>query len=279
MKSRVLATVLVLVSAWPALAQGQRSVQEQLVEARPIEAVNSVWIEELTWMEVRDVLAAGKTTAIIPTGGVEQNGPYVALGKHNYILEVACEDLARALGNALCAPIVKLVPEGNIDEPSGHMRFPGTISVREETFRAMLEDVARSLKAHGFTDIVLIGDSGGNQRGMEAVARSLNERWTDARAHYIPEFYDNEGVIALQEREFGIVEGDDGYHDFYYLTVQMMLNDPADVRYEQRVAAGLASVNGVSITPLEKSVAVGRRLMDWRIEQTVKAIKASMGAS
>ncbi|MCH8255396.1 MAG: creatininase family protein, partial [Gemmatimonadetes bacterium] len=170
-------------------AEQAQQLQEELRSPRPIEALNSVWIEELTWMEVRDAIAAGKTTAIISTGGIEQNGPYVATGKHNYILQSACEWIARDLGNALCAPILKLVPEGNIEEPSGHMRYPGTISLREETFQAVLDDIASSLKAHGFKHIIFIGDSGGNQRGMRAVAERLNERWTDAHAHYIPEYY------------------------------------------------------------------------------------------
>ncbi|MEE8477748.1 MAG: hypothetical protein V3S19_05225, partial [Gemmatimonadales bacterium] len=64
-----------------------RQLQEELRSPRPIDALNSIWIEELTWMEVRDAIAAGKTTAIISTGGIEQNGPYVATGKHNYILQ------------------------------------------------------------------------------------------------------------------------------------------------------------------------------------------------
>jgi hypothetical protein len=51
--------------------------------SRPIAAHNSVWIEQLTWMEVRDAIRSGKTTVIVPTGGVEQNGPYPVTGKHN----------------------------------------------------------------------------------------------------------------------------------------------------------------------------------------------------
>ncbi len=261
-------------------AEQARQLQEELRSPRPIEALNSVWIEELTWMEVRDAIAAGKTTAIISTGGIEQNGPYVATGKHNYILQSACEWIARDLGNALCAPILKLVPEGNIEEPSGHMRYPGTISLREETFQAVLDDIASSLKAHGFTHIIFIGDSGGNQRGMRAVAERLNERWTDAHAHYIPEFYDNNGVVAFMENELGIVEGEsDGFHDFYWITALQMVTDPATVRYDQRVAKGLASINGVSIMPKEKTIDVGRSLMRWRADQTVKAIKAAISGS
>lgn len=173
---------LLVAAAVPVRAQlgdadeARLALERELAAERPIQALGSVWLEELTWMEVRDALAAGATTIIIPTGGIEQNGPYLALGKHNYVLEQTCEAIARKLGDALCAPILKLVPEGDIDEPSGHMRYPGTISMRQETFRAILTDMAMSLETHGFKDIVFIGDSGGNQDGMEAVAKEMNAR-------------------------------------------------------------------------------------------------------
>ena len=135
----------------------------------PLPAPKSVWMEELTWMEVRDALKAGKTTAIIATGGMEPNGPWLVTGKHNYVLKANCEAIARKMGNALCAPIIKLVPEGQIDPPTSHMVSPGTISMREETFRMMLTDVVHSLKMHGFKTIILIGDSGGNQADRKSV--------------------------------------------------------------------------------------------------------------
>src|SRR4051812_10154976 len=134
---------------------------------RPIEALDTVFVEEMTWMEVRDALKAGKTTVLVPTGGVEQNGPYLATGKHNYILRATSEAIARKQGNCLIAPIVAFVPEGDIDPPSGHMKFPGTISLTEDTFQRLLIDICASLQAHGFRHIVLIGDSGGNQQGMK----------------------------------------------------------------------------------------------------------------
>ncbi len=242
---------------------------------RPIAALNSVWIEELTWMEVRDAIADGKTTVIIPTGGIEQNGPYVATGKHNYVLQTACEWIARQLGDALCAPIIKLVPEGDIERPTGHMRYPGTISLRQETFEAVLTDVGSSLAQHGFDHIVYIGDSGGNQLGMANVATELDKRWRDTRVHYISEFYDNDAVEAYQENELGIVEEDEGFHDFYWLTAMQMVTDPATVRYDQRVAAGKASINGVSIVPKEQTIEVGKKLMQFRVDRTVRAIEAA----
>src|ERR671924_1449954 len=76
---------------------------------RPIDALDTVFIEEMTWLEVRDAMKAGKTTVIVPTGGVEQNGPYLATGKHNYILRGTAEAIARKLGDALVAPIVAFV--------------------------------------------------------------------------------------------------------------------------------------------------------------------------
>lgn len=259
-------------------ADRERRLQEELAAPRPIEAFDSVWLEELTWMEIRDALAAGTTTVIIPTGGIEQNGPYLALGKHNYVLQAACEGIARALGDALCAPIVKLVPEGGIEEPSGHMRYPGTISLREETFEAVLDDVASSLAAHGFEHVVFIGDSGGNQEGMEAVAARLNERWTDAEAHFIPKFYRYADVFAYMERELGIVEPvNDGLHDDYVITSIMMTVDPGTVRHPQRVAAGKATINGLSIEDVAATQEVGRKLLRFRVDTTVDAIRAARG--
>ena len=259
-------------------AEFQRQVERDLASPRPIEALDSVWLEELTWMEVRDAMVAGKKTVIVATGGVEQNGPYVALGKHNYILETTCEWLARELGDALCAPIIKLVPEGNIDPPSGHMLYPGTLSARQETFEAILEDYGRSLKAHGFEHVVYIGDSGGNQRGMKNVAERLDAEWQDAAAHHIPEYYDNDAVVEYMEKELGIVEKqNDGYHDFYWATAMQMVTDPATVRYDERVAAGKATINGISITPKGESIAVGEKLLRLRVEMTAKAIRAARG--
>ena len=263
-------------------AEMEAAFQADMAMERPIEALNTVWIEEMTWMEVRDALRDGKTTAIISTGGIEQNGPYLATGKHNYVLTGACEGIARKLGNALCAPVLKLVPEGAIEpEKTGHMRYPGTISLQEETYRAVLDDVASSLRAHGFTDVVFIGDSGGNQRGMEAVATALTERWGgEGRAHFVPEFYRYREVHAWMNEELGIEETvNEGIHDDFVITAIMMVEDPATVRHAQRVAAGKASINGVSIADESATVETGKKLLGFRVDQTVKAIRAAVAGS
>ena len=276
---RILVINLVTFSFTGALAtpsSAQIEIEDELVMERPIPALNTIWIEEMTWVEIRDALAEGKRTAIVPTGGIEQNGPYVAMGKHNYVLEGMCERIARTLGDALCAPIIKLVPEGGINPPTGHMRYSGTLSVRQETFEAILEDVGRSLHQHGFDWVVFIGDSGGNQTGMQNAANLLNAEWGTDKVLIIPEFYDNAGVQQHMENTFGIFEESEGWHDNYWLSAMQAAVDPETVRYEERVQSGRASINGVSLVPLGRTIAVGEELMRWRTDQTVTAILASM---
>jgi creatinine amidohydrolase/Fe(II)-dependent formamide hydrolase-like protein len=246
----------------------------------PLPPNPSVWIEEMTWMDVRDALKAGKTTAIITTGGMEPNGPWLVTGKHNYVLRTNCDVIARKLGNALCAPVVKLVPEGRIEPPSGHMLSPGTISLREETFQALLTDIAHSLKMHGFKNIIFLGDSGGNQKGQEAVAQKLTAQWNGvARAASIPEYYTAPPGTPNVLRQLGVTkEGmpDDGLHDSPGITLNMMLTDPKSVRWEERVKAGKATINGVSIADKEKALEWARAIVEARANRTVELIKKAI---
>lgn len=263
------------------IAERERAYQAELAMERPIEDINSVWIDELTWMEVRDRISEGYTTAIIATGGVEQNGPYLATGKHNVILRSLCPAIARKLGNALCAPIVPFVPQGGFDPPSGAMRYPGTLSVRPETYEMLLEDLASSLAVQGFTDIVFIGDSGGNQAGMANVANRLGERWAGSgrAAHFVREFYSPgwEETERYTEEVLGIAETRrDGYHDDMWVTAFMAVTDPTSIRFDQRVVAGLASINGVDLIPLRRTIELGERIVEFRAEYTVPFIRQAI---
>ena len=247
----------------------------------PLTPPNTVWLEEMTWMDVRDAMKAGKTTAIISTGGIEPNGPWLALGKHNYVLKANCDAIARKLGNALCAPIIPLVPEGTIEPKSSHMLTVGTLSLREETFEAMLTDVVHSLKVHGFQNIIMIGDSGGNQTGMKAVADTLNAQWAgNPVVAHIPEYYDYSAVAKLLT-ELGVTKDGtkgDGLHDDPGITMNMMVTDPNSVRWEQRVKAGKATINGVSIADKAKTLETARKIVDMRATSTVAAIKKAIAA-
>lgn len=245
--------------------------------ANPLPAATTVWIEEMTWMDVRDALKAGKTTVIIPTGGVEPNGPWLVTGKHNYVLHTNCEAIARKLGNALCAPIIKLVPEGRIEPASGHMASPGTISVREETFRATLTDVVHSLKVHGFRNIILIGDSGGNQGGQRFVADSLTKIWTGSPVvAHVQEYYDYAGAAKHME-EKGLKDGAaDGLHDDPVISLNMFIDDPNSIRYDARVKAGKATINGVSLADRAKAMAWAKEIVAFRAQITADAINKAI---
>lgn len=259
--------VIVLLSAQP------DPVRPDPEGRRPIAARETPFIEDLTWMEVRDAMRGGKDTVIIATGGIEQNGPYLVTGKHNVILRATTTAIARKI-NALVAPIIPFVPEGDIDPPTGHMRYPGTISLTEETYQQLLTDICLSFHTHGFKNIVLIGDSGGNQAGMESVAQKLNTRWAggNTKAYYIAEYYDFPSVSEWLKQQ-GIVEMPEGLHDDFAVTAMIMAVDPESVRTKERIAAGKFRINGINLAPKEKTIEWGRRIIEFRADATVNAYR------
>ena len=180
-------------------AEAAKRREAEMNAPRPIAALDSVWTEELTWMEVRDAIKAGKTTGLILTGGVESNGPHLATGKHNFVLKVMGEAIARKLGNALVAPILTLEP----GRPDGERVAPGSVVLSAATYRAVLTDMAMSLKGMGFTNVILMGDSGGNQGAMKEVAAALDEKYkaSGTRFYFIPEYYDYASVQKLLQEQ------------------------------------------------------------------------------
>jgi creatinine amidohydrolase len=95
----------------------------------------------MTWTEVRDAIAAGKTTAIYYAGSIEQNGPGMALGKHVFIARYLGPKIAEQLGDALVYPVMPFAPTGDwgVSQPgvvdsarkTRHMRYNGSVSVSE----------------------------------------------------------------------------------------------------------------------------------------------------
>ena len=246
---------------------------------RPIDAVDTVFITDMTWMEVRDAMKAGKKTVIIATGGIEQNGPYLVADKHNIVLRGTTEAIARKLGNALVGPIIPFVPEGAIDPADSHMLYPSTVGLTEGTFRLLVSEICTCYRSHGFETIILIGDSGGNQDGMKAVAEQLNSASKDGktRLYFIPEYYNYAGIGAWLESQ-GIKQRDEGLHDDFGMTAQMLSLDPKSVRMKERIAAKKFKINGIELAPIEKTIAIGKQIIDYRAEITVKALKEQMKA-
>ena len=261
--------------ATPAAQGGQRRGGPDMTAPTPIAAFDSVWIEELTWMEVRDAIKAGKTTAIIPAGSTEQNGPYIPTGKHVYVLRQTSEAIARKLGNALIAPTVPF-------EPGNFSTSPGTIQLRQDTFDAFVEDEARSLKANGFKHIIMIGDSGGDQRGLDNVAKKLAPEWAGSGTtiHFVREYYDSWQAADGSWESLGLPKTkDDGIHDDYSVNSIIATLDPEKIRFKERVAAGKDSINGQTISPIDRTVANGKKLVEIRANLTVEAIKKILASA
>jgi creatinine amidohydrolase/Fe(II)-dependent formamide hydrolase-like protein len=233
----------------------------------------SVFLEELTWMEVRDAIASGKTTVVVPTGGTEQNGPHITLGKHNYLVKYKAGEIAAQLGNALVAPVVAYVPEGEVNPPTGHMRFAGTITTPQDVFMKVLEYAARSLRQHGFVDIVFIGDSGGNQEGQKLVAEALNKEWaaTTARAHHISAYYPGRGDDFVVSQ--GVSAADVGSHAGTHDTSSLMYLNPSMLRFDRLGPGQSGDGQGHVGNPAKATALFGKRIVEMQIEDAVKQIR------
>jgi creatinine amidohydrolase len=262
-------------------AEAAKRREAEMNAPRPIAALDSVWTEELTWMEVRDAIMSGKSTGLILTGGVESNGPHLATGKHNFVLKVMGEAIARKLGNALVAPILTLEP----GRPDGDRVAPGSVVLSQATYRAVLTDMASSLRGMGFTNVILMGDSGGNQAGMKEVAAALDEKYkaSGTRVYFIPEYYDYSSVQKLiqssgvpEKIEIGASQGSDGLHEEYGIDALMALYDPKTIRIDERTKASRATINGVSLLPMSKTLEMGRKIVELRTRLTVDAINKAM---
>jgi creatinine amidohydrolase len=235
----------------------------------------SVFLEDLTWTEVRDATRSGTTTVIIPVGGTEQSGPDIALGKHNARAHVLAGKIAAALGNALVAPVVAYVPEGAVSPPTGHMRFPGTITVPDEAFERVLESAARSFRQHGFTDIVLIGDHGGYQPALRRVAARLDREWASGRVrvHAIDEYYRaaTTGFAKILEAR-GFSASEIGEHAGLADASLTLALAPGLVRVERIAAKTHGPADGVQGDARRASAQLGQLGVELIVERTVAAI-------
>ena len=250
-----------------------------LVAAAPVHAApETVYLEDMTWTDVRDAVAAGRTTIIVPVGGTEQSGPHMALGKHNVRAHVLAGRIATQLGNALVAPVLAYVPEGDGAGTSGHIRCAGTISVTREAFKGILEGAARSFRRAGFRDVVLIGDHGGYQSDLAAVAAKLNREWatTPVRVHFIAEYY-RAGTepFAAVLRQRGLSEAQIGTHAGSADTSLMLAVDPRLVRAE-RLAQPPAASDGTYGDPRPSTAALGQAGVELIVAASVNAIRRAI---
>jgi creatinine amidohydrolase len=237
------------------------------------QAPDTVFLEDMTWPEVRDALKAGKTTVIIPTGGTEQNGPHMVLGKHNWLVKYKAGEVAKRLGDALVAPVVAYVPEGEINPPTGHMRFPGTITTPQDVYAKVLEFAARSFKQHGFKEIAFLGDSGGNQAGQKLVADALNTEWTstDVRVDHLSDYYPGPGDDWLKSQ--GVSDEDVGSHASIHDTASLLLLNPSMIRQDKLAPGKANDGTGVVGNPARSTIEYGRQIVEKQIAAAVQQVR------
>ncbi len=287
----IIATLTVSMGALPGAVLGQSRGQrppppevirpaDQRVPApysydmvRPIALADNVWMSELTILEMRDLVGHyGYTTALILNGTMEANGPYLTTGKHNHVLKVTGDAIARTLGKTLVAPIVML-DQGDPESTD----TPGRLVLSPETLRGVLRDMATSLKAQGFREIFFLGDSGSNQRMLAGVASELAEAWIGqgVLVAHISEYYNYADVLRYQNEVLGKVELNkdlDGYHDDYYITSLIMNDSPDHVRLNERQRVSLDHINSLHIDEAE-ALEIGKKLAQFRADVTVAAIE------
>ena len=231
--------------------------------------------ERMTWIEIRNAVAEGKSTIIIPTGGTEQNGPHMVTGKHNFIVKETAKRIAVKLGDALVAPVMAYVPEGDIAKREGHMAYAGTISVPPEIFARVLAAAAESFVAHGFKTVVFLGDSGPNQEPQRLMAAELSKHWAEqgVRVMNATAYYANNGGVDLLKSE-GETPASIGNHASIADTSELLAVAPDGVRLDRRAL----DQDGVVGDPTRATAERGEKLLTLKVAAAVKEIEAARQA-
>lgn len=232
-----------------------------------------VEIEGMSWTQVRERMDGGVTTILIPTGGTEQNGPHMALGKHNFIVRETARRIAVGLGDALVAPVLAYVPEGAAGLKVGHMAYPGTVSLADDVFEMVLENVALSFKTHGFKRIVFVGDSGGNQAAQGRLAARLSQEWAGdgVRVLNASAYYAQNGGAAYLKAQ-GLDLGQIGTHAGVRDTSELMFVAPEMVDLGKAGADADGATGDARLAKAEW----GRVLIEKKVAAAVAEIRAGM---
>jgi creatinine amidohydrolase len=268
----------VLKLALVALASGALALT---IATEPLTAPlpNTLKMADMTWVEVRSAVAQGYTRVIVPSGGIEQNGPHMILGKHDHIVSFASERIASELGRTLVAPVVSYVPEGRYAPPEGNMRFPGTIGVPDEVYAGVLEGIARSLKLAGFKTICLIADHGGSARPQAEVAQRLTREWESdgIKVISVDDYY---GAAGEEQNKLLITQGETlksiGQHAGITDTSELMAIHPQGVDLSRLAQLAFPrEPTGADGDARRATAERGRALLALKVDAAVRQIRAA----
>ena len=270
-------------------------------------AQRSVMLDDLTSTEIQAAVAAGKTTLIFYVGGTHENaywndehawikfpffnGPdndSTAVSKHNIVANYLARRVAEELGNALALRAFPHSPNGDAATRAGHMLLPGTVSLRDETFAAVLRDVATSaVISTGFKHVIMLSDNGGGQDVMKKVADELDREWSSegVRFFFFPVYEEakNDSLRYLVEMDLPAECRDEQLSSWppprEVMACVIAIDDAAEVMFlddenkwvrKDKLAPAVAGV----ITP-----GVGQVLIEQKVKLAVAHIRGQLGRS
>lgn len=268
--------ILLLSAALAGIVAGMTAGRPGFTSGARAQASASVYMDDMTWMEISDRLKSGTSVVLVPTGGNQQAGPHLATGAHTEVMRYSAGEIARKLGNALSAPVIPYAPAGRISPPEGNMQFPGTFSLADSTYAAVLEDVARSLKQHGFRMICLLGEDAGAQRVMARVADKLGREWiTDGvRVLHVSRYYARQGQDEWNDTLPGRIHNASAPAG-HIETSELMAVDAARVRASMTAARTEKDyrLTGATGDTTMASAALGRKYLSLKIEAAIQQIQ------
>lgn len=248
---------------------------------RPLTAPRAATVEmaDMSWIEIRDAIRSGQRTVLVPSGGIEANGPHMTTGKHQHIVRLAARMIADAHGGMLVAPVMPLVPQGDYIASTGNMQWPGTIGIPPDVFAATLDGVARSLKSAGFTRIIFIADHGESQKPQAAAAARLTQEWRGdgvtvlSLGDYYAEGDKRQRALLLARGETAATIGD---HAGLQDTAELMFAHPQGVRLD-RLSRPLGALenDGSSGKPERATVELGEALIRAKVDAALAQLRAA----
>lgn len=289
--------------------QAQQRREERAHDPSPSRPGRKIWrgimeddkilMEQMSWREIEGAIAEGKTTVILAVASIEQHGPHLPTGTDTYLGYALAEGIARELGNALVAPVMR----PGLSEH--HLDFPGTVTLTQETFMRVLEEYCTSLAGHGFKDIVLISSHGGNSDTMVALLPRIAKALRDTcRVHMvIPTIREQPAEVEEIYQEYDVSRAQAGVHSGFAETSMMLalhpdlvdmaraeegrtddaFYHPDRIKYSQIESfvygVRYQSPNGILGDARGARAEAGHRLLEVRIGRAVEEIRRMISAA
>ena len=200
--------------------------------------MNTYLLEEMTWPEIKEAMAGGVDTVVICAASIEQHGPALPEMTDTVLGYANAVDLAKRLGNALAAPVIRPGLSKH------HMGFPGSVTLRPEIFKGIVEDYIAAYVHHGFRKIVLISSHGGNFGVLEEVAAEQAEKYPDVCIVTGCSLDQLDEALAESEKKEGLPTGTCGGHACDFETSAMMSLNEAYVRRGKLQAGYVGALTG-----------------------------------